>query len=64
MGNGGECGTSLTGSLKAGMENMLIFKVLEVGRVGRVYGLEKNEFSGVLLQRVAERIRYGTEDPP
>lgn len=31
MGNGGECGTSPTGSLKAGMGNMLIFKVLEVG---------------------------------
>lgn len=34
------------------------------GARGRVYGVEKNELSGVLLQRVAERMRCGTEDPP
>lgn len=34
------------------------------GARGRVYGLEKNELRGVLLQQVAERMRCGTEDPP
>lgn len=38
MGTGGKCGTSLTGSVKVGVENTLVaFK----GAGGRVYGLEK-----------------------
>lgn len=34
------------------------------GARGKVYGVEKNKLSGVLLQQVAERMRCGTEDPP
>lgn len=57
MGTGGKCGTSLTGSVKVGVENTLVaFK----GAGGRVYGLEKNELNGVLLELVVERMRCGT----